>query len=158
MVQMEKINGADIVYMSDNSLFGVVERNREHGFHSVLKFSAPSVLGVVCEYNGAKLVVKFGSKVEVVPLCKCRNKIRAVYRNNGYLNKFASLDLQDSAMAIYANYEQYKIFKRNTEGNVGAVMLYVLTSSRMRYPTGYAKFDFKINDLLDESNGFNRIL
>jgi hypothetical protein len=155
---MEQIKGSDIVYLAEDTLYNVVQRTKEYGILGTLNIFKPITMGLVCEYNGAKVIIKFGKTASVVPLHLEQKNIKEVYRHNNYSNEFASLDLQDSAMAMFANPEQYKSLRKASKGNIGAIMVYILTSSRVRYPVPFAEFDFKNKDLLSVVNGFNRIL
>lgn len=152
------IKGADVVLMSDKTIHGMVSRYSEYGLLSTLTLNKATKLGVVCNYNGASVVVTFGSKIAVVPFSECDKDIQEVYRSSSYTNEFASLDLQDSCMAMFANPNSYKLLKKQTECNIGGVILYILTSSMVRYPINYAEFKFKLADILSESNGYYRIL
>ena len=158
MLKTELIKGSDVVLLSSNTPNGLVDRAKEYGFLGAFMPNMSIKLGIVCVYNGAKVVVTFGSKPAVVPLYSCHNSVKEVYRSNNYTNSFAALDMQDSCMAMFANQDQYKLLKKESISNIGGVILYILTSSRVRYPIDYSRFDFKLHDILSKDNGFNRII
>jgi len=158
MIKTEQTRGADVVVMAEDSIYGAIGRTKEYGPLKTLAVNAPIVLGLVCEYNGAKVIVRFGKKIEVIPAHKAEKSIKALFRSRNYNNEFANLDLQDSAMAMFANPEQYKLLQKETKGNIGGIIIYILTSSRVRYPVSFADFTFKIKDLLSEINGYDRIM
>jgi hypothetical protein len=158
MIKTEQIKGSDVVLLANDTMHGLADRYKEYGIRGVFAANKPIKLGLVCEYNGAKVIVSFGDKATVEPFIDCEKNIKEVYRNNNYINEFASLDLQDSAMAMFANSESYKAIKKNTKSNIGGVILYILSSSRVRYQLNFAEFKFKLYEILNENNGFYRII
>jgi hypothetical protein len=132
----------------------MAERIKEYGIKASLDKNKGTTIGVVCSFNGANLVVTLGDEVEIYRWGEIYDDVVKIYRNRAYGSEYKAMELEESAMALYANAHDYRRIKEKSTGTPSAIFSYILTSSNIVYPTGYARLDFDMKELFSEKNGF----
>lgn len=147
----------DFVLLRDTTLSGASKRIKEYGVKGAIKKDLGVDIGVICSFNGTKLVVVFSDEIELYRWDEVYGDIVKIYRNRAYNSDYVAMELEESTMSLYGSNSEYRRIRDNSKGTPSAIFSYILTCPHIVYPTGYARLDFNMEELFSEKNGFYEV-